>query len=425
MQYFRQKIMGLLMILVLLPVFEIAAQEDVYMKIQTGGFQPIRISILPFSSKQPTDLTNDLQQVVINDLEFSGFFHIISSTGPFYENDKSTNPTAEVELSAELLLSSNTFTISAKLEELPGKQAIFKKEFDSPLNELRWLGHRLADEVVYYLVGEQGIASTKIAFSTGSNMNKEIALIDYDGHNFHKLTDTGALNLSPAWSSDGNYLLFTSFVSGNPDLIKMSMESGKLDWISKKKGLNIAPAWSPDKDKIAFTFSTNGNADIYTMNADGKNWQRLTQSPAIDSSPSWSPTGNQIAFTSDRSSNPQIYVMDAEGGNVARLTYQGSYNDSPAWSPRGDRIAFVSREEGCFQIYTVSVNGENLQRVTDGIGNNENPSWSPNGLKLAFASDRTGSWNIYAINWDGTNLRKVSNSGENVTPEWSPRLKLK
>ena len=418
------------MLLLFLPFYGARAQEDVYMKIQTGGFQPIRISIPPFSSKQPTDLTVDLRQVVVNDLEASDFFRIISSMGSvdspkISENGDPTNRAAEVELGAELALNGNTLTISAKLDELPGKQAIFKKEFNSSLQEMRWLAHRLADEVVYYLVGERGIASTKIAFSTGSRMKKEIALIDYDGNNLHKLTDTGALNLSPTWSPDGDYLLFTSYVSGNPDLIKMNMEDGKLDWISKKKGLNSAPAWSPDRNKIAFTFSANGNADIYTMNAGGGNWQRLTQSPAIDSSPSWSPTSNQIAFTSDRSGNPQIYIMDAEGGNVMRLTFQGTYNDSPAWSPRGDRIAFVSREDGRFQIYTVSVNGENLQRVTDGIGNNENPSWSPNGLKLAFASDRTGSWNIYAINWDGTDLHKVTSSGESVTPEWSPRLKLK
>jgi TolB protein len=416
--------------LLFLPVFEARAQEDVYMKIQTGGFQPIRIRIPPFSSQQPTDLTDELRQVVVNDLEYSGFFRIVSSTGSadspeISENGDPTNRAAEVELGAELALSGNTLSISAKLEELPGRQAIFKKEFDSSLQKMRWLAHGLADEVVYYLVGEQGIASTKIAFSTGNRMKKEIALIDYDGYNFHKLTDTGALNLSPTWSPSGDYLLFTSYVSGNPDLIKMSMENGKLDWISKKKGLNSAPAWSPDRDKVALTFSANGNADIYTMNAEGRNWQRLTQSPAIDSSPSWSPTGNQIAFTSDRSGNPQIYIMDSEGGSVMRLTFQGTYNDSPTWSPRGDRIAFVSREEGRFQIYTVNVNGENLQRVTDGIGNNENPSWSPNGLKLAFASDRTGSWNIYAINWDGTDLRKVTPSGESVTPEWSPRLKSK
>ena len=417
------------MILLLMPTYETKAQEDVYMKIQSGGFQPIRISIPMFSFIQPTDLSQDLHQIVVNDLELSGFFRIVSSahqgSANSAENGEPGNPAAEVELEAQLALNSSKLMLSAQLKELPGQQTIFNKEFDSPLDKMRWLGHRLADEVVYYLVGERGIASSKIAFATGKKMKREIAIVDYDGHNLRKLTDTNALNISPTWSPQGDYLLFTSFISGNPDLVKMNMDSGKLNWIGERKGLHSAPAWSTERNRIAITFSANGNPDIYTMDPDGGNWLRLTQSPAIDSSPSWSPTGNQIAFTSDRSGNPQIYIMDAEGGNVRRLTFQGTYNDSPAWSPRGDRIAFVSREEGRFQIYTISVNGENLQQVTDGTGNNENPSWSPNGLKLAFASDRTGSWNIYVINWDGTHLRSVTDSGENVTPEWSPRMQLK
>lgn len=419
----------MVMIMLLMPAYETRAQEDVYMKIQTGGFQPIRISIPMFSFSHPTDLSKDLRQIVVDDLEFSGFFQIVSSdyagSSDGGENGGTGSPAAEVELEGEVELSGSKLTVSSRLKELPGQQSIFNKEFDSPLDQMRWLGHRLADEVVYYLVGERGIASSKIAFATGRKMKREIAVVDYDGHSFRRLTDTGALNISPTWSPQGDYLLFTSFVSGNPDLVRMNMDNGKLNWIGERKGLHSAPAWSTERNRIALTYSASGNPDIYTMDPDGRNWLRLTQSPAIDSSPSWSPTANQIAFTSDRSGNPQIYIMDAEGGNVRRLTFQGTYNDSPAWSPRGDRIAFVSREEGQFQIYTISVNGEDLQRVTDGTGNNENPSWSPNGLKLAFASDRTGGWNIYVINWDGTHLRRVTDSGENVTPEWSPRMPLK
>lgn len=405
------------------------AQEDVYMKIQKGDFQRIRIAVERFTAEQPTDLAETLRQIVIDDLEFSGFFRIVGNPGADgLRNPQSgnhPNPSAEVKLEGKLILDGGAASISARLKELPGEQTIFNKTFSSSLGAMRWLAHQAADEVVYYLIGEQGIASTRIAYASGSGMIKEISLVDYDGHNHRKLTDTDALNLSPSWSPDGAYLLFTSYLTGNPDLIRMDMRDGKLTWISKQKGLHIAPAWSPKKHKIAFTFTTKGNADIYTMNPDGGDWRRLTQSPAIDTSPSWSPTGNQIAFTSDRSGNPHIYLMDAEGGNVRRLTFVGTYNASPAWSPRGDRIAFVSRDEGHFQIYTISVDGENLQRITDGIGNNENPSWSPDGLKLAFASDREGSWDIYVIGWDGRGLRKVTHSGNNVTAEWSPRLKAK
>ncbi len=414
-------------------VFKAGAQNDVYMKIRRGGFQPIAISIPPFTVVRPTDMSDELRNVIINDLEYSGFFYLVKAPdiASSEKDGESEAPwkaatAAEVQLEGSLAFEQpGKLKISAQLKQLPGGHTIFSKDYSAEFGDLRWLAHRVADEVVYYLIGEKGIASSRIAYATGKGLHKEIALIDYDGYDFHKITDTGALNLSPAWSPDGCYLLFTSYITGNPDLVKMNMASGKLKQISGKTGLNSAPAWSPEGDKVAFTYAGDGNSDIYIMESDGDNLRKLTTSRAIDSSPSWAPTGKQIAFTSDRSGNPQIYVMDAEGGNVRRLTYEGKYNDSPAWSPRGDRIAFVSREDGRFQIYTISVTGDDLRRITAGEGNNENPSWSPNGLKIAFTSDRAGGYDIYVIDWNGTNLKRLTRSGKNISPEWSPRLKLK
>jgi TolB protein len=406
----------------------LSAQEDVYMKIQSGSFKPIVISILPFSTEFPTDLGLKLRKVVINDLALSGFFRVISDDSYVRDDKISVKPvdsSAEVYLAGNITLDNNEITLNGSLKELPGGHAIFNKEFRSDVSLLRWVGHQIADEIQYYLMGERGAASSRIAFASGEGMKKEIVIVDYDGHGLRKLTETASLNLSPAWSPSGEYLVFTSYLTGNPDLLQYHTGSGKLAKLSDKSGLHSAPAWSPDGKKIAFTYSLNGNAEIYLLERGNYKWRRLTNNPAIESAPSWSPSGNQIAFTSDRSGNPQIYLMDAEGGNVRRLTFEGKYNDSPDWSPRGDRIAFASRQQGLFQVYMIDVAGQNLERVSDGIGNNENPSWSPDGLKLAFASDRNGGWDIYVVNWDGTGLRQVTFTGSNVTPEWSPRLELK
>jgi TolB protein len=421
----RYLIILILILLNLIPAGDAESQEDVYMKIQFGGFQPIVISIPLFKTNYPTDLSIDLRKVIVNDLELSGFFRVIISDSVSEDKTSSRKPlnsTAEVFLAGQLGLSGNTLELDANLKELPAGHSIFKKGYEDQVGNLRWLGHRVADDISYYLIGEQGVASSRIVFSSGKEMKKEIFMVDTDGYGLQKLTDTGSLNLSPAWSPNGNLLLFTSYLTGNPDLMLLNMGTGKMTRLSEKTGLHSSPSWSPDGKKIAFTYSSQGNSDIYVMNSEGGNWKKLTNNPAIESSPSWSPTGNQMAFTSDRSGNPQIYLMDAEGGNVMRLTFEGKYNDSPAWSPRGDFIAFASRDEGRFQIYTIDPNGQNLTRVTDGRGNNENPSWSPDGLKIAFASDRDGGWDIYIINWDGTGLRRLTLSGQNVIPDWSPRL---
>ncbi|MEJ2635508.1 MAG: Tol-Pal system beta propeller repeat protein TolB [Calditrichia bacterium] len=414
-------------------IFRASAQEDVYMKIQSGGFQPIAISIPPFISQQPTDLTQKIRAVIINDLKLSGFFRVVDEVPGVQASGQTAglggalpaSSAAAVRLLGTLGINGNELQLSADLEELPGQQAIFRKKFQSAFGSFRWLAHQAADEVVYYLIGERGVASSRIAFTSGKSGVKEISVMDYDANDLEKLTNMNSLNLSPAWSPDGKRIAFTSYKSGTPELVSMDISSGAMTSLWKQGGLPTAPCWSPDGKKIAFTLTRDGNADIYIMDSGGGHLRRLTSGPSIDSSPSWSPTGNEIAFTSDRSGNPQVYLMDAEGGNVRRLTYLGNYNDSPAWSPRGDRIAYVSREEGGFQIYTVEVTGENTTALTNGEGSNENPSWSPDGLKVVFASNRTGKWDIYVMNWDGSHLRQLTDSGNHFSPKWSPRLSIK
>ncbi len=405
-------------------------QREVYMKVQAEGFQPILISVPPFIVEQPNKLASTMREVLINDLDLSGFFRIFEKELinlsqyqlTMQEADSVLFKGVSARLEGRVEFSRNQIKFDAGLFELPSNKSIFKKRFTSPLRSFRQLSHRIADEVTYYLTGEKGVASTKIAFITSNDNIKEIAVIDFDGHNFQKLTFTQSLNLSPSWSPDGNRLIFMSYVEKYPYLFMLNLNSGKLQRLLKISGLQIAPAWSPDGKKIAFSLTQNGNTEIYVLEVKNGKLHRLTNSPAIDSSPTWSPNGREIAFTSDRSGTPQIYIMDSEGSNVRRLTFQGNYNDSPAWSPRGDLIAYVSREEGRFNIYTIEVSGENPRRLTYNAGSNEDPCWSPNGFHLAFASNRGGKWDIYVMQWDGSNVRRLTRMGQNVSPCWSPYL---
>jgi TolB protein len=424
----KRRIVKILMIFVMMiSVSKLNAQDEVYLKIQSEGFQKINLVVAAFQSDGQNDLTEQIRDVMINDLTLSGFFQIFDesknnlSSGNGDQNDEIQSG-ARIE--GNFKYQRDEIIMDALLSELPAKRKIFDKKFEAQIQSSRFLAHQVSDEVVYFLIGEKGIATTKIAFVTEKGKAKEIAVIDYDGNGFQQLTSSGSLNISPRWSPDGEKIAFTSYIMENPDLLILPLNDKKAYRISNQQGLNTAPAWSPDSKKIALTMTRDGNPEIYVMEIKGGKTRRLTNHPAIDSSPSWSPDGREIVFTSDRSGAPQVYLMDSEGGNIRRLTFAGSYNDSPAWSPRGDRIAYVSRDEGRFHIYSINVNGEDAVKLTDGAGNNENPCWSPDGLRLAFASSRDGRWDIYVMNWDGSQLRKVTRNGGNISPSWSPRLKI-
>lgn len=312
-------------------------------------------------------------------------------------------------------------TVEFRLYDVPNRTMLTAKRYLGKVKDLRRFAHSFADEILLVMTGEKGCFTTHIAFVSTQSGNKEIAIMDWDGHNPLPLTRNGSINLNPDFSPDGGEIIFSSYKRKNPDLYKRSLSSTAEVPLSTRKGLNITGAWSPDGKKIALTLSKDGNSEIYTIARDGGSPQRLTVSPSIEVSPSWSPDGTRIAFVSDRLGKPQIFVMGADGGSVRRLTSDGAYNVNPRWSPKGDRIAYARMMGGGFQIFTINSDGSGDTQLTT-VGSNENPAWSPDGRLIAFSSKRDGAEAIYVMRADGTAQTRVSKGkGNGTQPAWQPR----
>ncbi len=296
------------------------------------------------------------------------------------------------------------------------------KRYVGPAPVLRQMAHRVADELVARYTGEPGIARTRIAYVSETKGARELFIMDYDGHSSKQITSDGFLNITPQWSPDRKYLVFTSYQSRTRQNIEIAdLATGKRSPLVSLSGLNITPAPSPDGTKLAFATSQDGNSEIYTMDMQTKALQRLTVHSAGDLSPSWSPTGKELAFTSDRGGGPQIYVMSADGSNVRRLTFDGDYNAAPAWSPKGTWIAYVCRsEQRQYKICLISPDGEKRAQITSGQSIDDSPSWSPDGRHLAFSSTAGGKTHVYMVNSDGKELEQLTFSGtHNSMPAWS------
>ena len=300
-------------------------------------------------------------------------------------------------------------------------------------NPVRAFAHTIADEVHKEQRGLNGIARTKIAFSSdrdgerirgpvGDRGISNIYMADYDGARQQRVTISKSLDISPVWSPDGRSIAFSSWRTSFQDIYVLYPYGGP-ELQNPTKGnsskQNYLPAWSPDGSKLAFTSNRDGNAEIYVMNRDGSGVQRVTNHPMIDVTPTWSPTGTQLAFTSDRSGTPQIYIVNADGTQLQQITRE-SYCDRPTWSPAPlNEIAYSARSGGGNIIKVFDFATRSTRALTDNIGNNESPAFSPNGRHIAFVSSRAGKEQIFTIHRDGSGLRQITRTGTNRYPHWS------
>jgi TolB protein len=410
-------------------------EAKIYIDINAPSFRRLPIAVTDFRDLgETTDREGHgkkIAEVIRDDLDFSGFFDLLDPAS-FIEDPKKAGITedridfkdwstvgAEALVKGGIILDGQRLTVEARLFDVFQGRLITGKRYTGEVKDIRKIAHRFSNEIVKSFIGEDGIFETSIAFVVNSGGSKDIYIMDYDGHNMRRLTNSGSLNLSPSWSPDGTKIVFSSERGRSWWIFSIDRKTKEEKRLTFERGLNMSPSFSPQGDRIAFSYSKDGNSDIYIM--ESNNMKRITNHWTADISPSWSPDGKSIAFVSDRAGSPQIYIMDSNGENVRRITFEGSYNVSPSWSPRGDKIAFASRINGKFEICIINPDGSGLHQLTS-TGNNEDPSWSPDGRYIVFSSKRNGRTGIYTMKANGETQRLIT--PKEITaegPAWSFR----
>jgi len=242
---------------------------------------------------------------------------------------------------------------------------------------------------------------TQLAFvrSNGAGFPEEIFLMPLSGGPARQLTyERAAIMGPPAWSADGNSIVFSSTKEGEPSLWRISLGGGPAVRVD---GAGTA-TWHPSvsrKGELAAQKILRSSG-IYRLSAEEGSPKRIqsivTATSGRNEGPRLSPDGKRMVFMSDRSGSLEIWVSNRDGSAPVQLTNLHGCG-TPRWSPDGLWVAFDTAGSGPPAIWVVSALGSTARPVVKDRFSNSVPSWSRDGKWIYFGSNRSGADQIWKV----------------------------
>src|SRR5262249_52950534 len=167
--------------------------------------------------------------------------------------------------------------------------------------------------------------------------------------------------------------------------------------------IDADPAWSPDGDSIVFASARHAErddddaSDLWRVAAKGGTPQRLTATIGPVMLPAFSPDGRSIVYLMRPAKNAygrnvRLYVVPSDGGDATCLTTAldrscGALHVCPLWTPDGRSIVVAAEDRGDVGLWRVTTSGSGAPvRIGTGARVLNGYSASADGRLLAFAA---------------------------------------
>jgi len=213
---------------------------------------------------------------------------------------------------------------------------------------------------------EQRAAGKESRYAWDYDKHYEIYEHDLDTGQRANLTNTVGYDAEGSYSPDGKQIAFASNrlaytgemtdkqrerfeidPASMMDIYIMNADGSNVRRLTQTPGYDGGPFFSADGTRICWRrFSPDGHrAEIYTMKLDGSDQRQLTDMGAMSWAPYFHPSGEYLIFTTNKHGfkNFELYLVDAAGEHQpVRVSEHEGFDGLPVFSPDGTKLAWTS-----------------------------------------------------------------------------------
>ena len=225
----------------------------------------------------------------------------------------------------------------------------------------------------------------------------------------------------PMWSPNGRFITYHK--NSNTitwEIMMKDVETGEVVQLTKNNAYDTGASWSPDSKHIVFSSSVSGNRDIYKYSLDSGKSELLISHPSMDNQAIWSPSGDKVAFLSRRSGTSQVYLFDLSTRDITQLTNEPNDVFHPSWARDGKSIYFDRNSGQGSRIYRVMLDSLKVEEVYSNAGSVISAAPFKDGLIVT--SNINGDWDIFEVKLESPSLLPiVSGRGHQMKGVWSEK----
>ncbi len=162
-----------------------------------------------------------------------------------------------------------------------------------------------------------------------------------------------------------------------------SRESIRPRWLTRGSSVDRQPAFSPDGEWVVFSSNQGGNLDLWSVSTVTGEVRQLTDDGADDWDPAFTPDGRSVIWSCNRSGHFEIWIADADGSGARQLTDDGVDAENPTATKDGNWIVFNSYNSDKVGVWKIHPDGSGAARIVTGATNL--PEISPDGALVVYA----------------------------------------